>query len=259
VSFDPQNPRGAPPAATPPPATARPPSYIPPQPVNRGPSRNVLLAIALAVALVLLAIVILLLNQSNTPSAPGASPARSSGGSAAPSVVGSPHSSSVPSPRATTEATPGPSFVVVVGPSPGTPEAELLAHVPEGLRASCTAQTAASSPPIYMATCTATAGGITVNYSEYASAEVMNSAYQEIFAPVQIDPNSGSCEDHSTWPAEGTYDVEDSPAGRRLCTDKPGTPTIYWTDDRLNILSQASGADATQLLEFWTNEAGPIP
>jgi len=110
-----------------------------------------------------------------------------------------------------------------------------------------------------MASCSASASDITVNYSMYASAELMNSAYQDVFTPLQIDPNSGSCENPSTWPAESTYDVEGAPIGRRLCTDQPGAPTIYWTDDRLNILSQASGADATQLLDFWTNEAGPIP
>ena len=48
-------------------------------------------------------------------------------------------------------------------------------------------------------------------------------------------------------------------AGRWLCTDTPGTPTIYWTDERLQILSQASQSlgDHTRLVDFWMNESGP--
>jgi hypothetical protein len=242
--------------STPRPQPARQPSYIPPQPVRRGPSRNLVVAgiVIALVAIVLGAIAVNIFANGPTGGAPEKS-------TAIPTLTatGSPRSSSLRSPLVTSQATLAPSFVVVVGPSPGTPEAELLAHVPEALGASCTSQTAASSPPIYMASCSASGSDITVNYSAYASAELMNAAYQAIFTPLQIDPNSGSCENASTWPAESTYEVEDTPTGRRLCTDQPGAPTIYWTDERLSILSQASGADATQLLDFWTNEAGPIP
>ena len=87
----------------------------------------------------------------------------------------------------------------------------------------------------------------------------MNAAFDTLFAKAQIDPNSGSCEDHATWPAESSYDAAGAPAGRRYCTDAPGTPTIYWTDERLNILSTATGADPATLVDFWTNEAGPVP
>ena len=100
-----------------------------------------------------------------------------------------------------------------------------------------------------------------MTYDQYGDATSMDADYEAIFAKEQIDANSGSCEDHGTWPAEGAYQVEEAPAGRRLCTDRPGSPTIYWTDDLLTILSTASSpsGDAAGLVQFWTNEAGPIP
>ena len=86
----------------------------------------------------------------------------------------------------------------------------------------------------------------------------MDAAFQSAFADQQIDPGTGSCEDHGTWPAEGPYGVESSPVGRRLCADWQGEPTIYWTDERLNIYASATAADPVRLIQFWTTEAGPI-
>ncbi len=54
------------------------------------------------------------------------------------------------------------------------------------------------------------------------------------------------------------------PIGRYLCiatgVEPAVIPTIYWTDDRFNILSQASDVlgDYERLVEFWRDEAGPI-
>jgi hypothetical protein len=256
VSFDPQNPRGTAPLSTPPPGASKPPGYIPPQPVKPSPSRNVWLVIGGVVALVLLALAVLLLVNNRAGST--ASPSRPPNASAAPSPAGA--SGPLPSaPRTALPTSGSGSGIPTLASSPGTAETELLSHIPEALRATCTTMTAASSPGIEMASCSASSGAIAVNYSQYATAEIMNAAYEEIFAPLQIDPNTGSCEDHPTWPAESDYDVEGTPVGRRLCTDEQGAPTIYWTDERLNILSHASGPDATQLLDFWTNEAGPAP
>ena len=70
MSFDPQNPRGT---STPPPEPARQSSYIPPQPVNRGPSRN-LVAAGIAIALVVIVLGAIAINLfANGPSggAPG--------------------------------------------------------------------------------------------------------------------------------------------------------------------------------------------
>lgn len=111
------------------------------------------------------------------------------------------------------------------------------------------------------AACTSPDGTITLTYSSYDAANALDAAYEELRATTQIDPDSGRCEDHATWPAESSYEVQNEPAGRRLCTDEAGSPTIYWTDDRLVILSQAASTtgDAEALVEFWATEAGPIP
>jgi hypothetical protein len=112
-----------------------------------------------------------------------------------------------------------------------------------------------------MASCSALTVGITLNYSQYASADLRNSAYQDEFAQAQIEPDTGSCEDHSTWPAESSYDVGGQPVGRRMCVDQQGRPTIIWTDDRLNVLANATSqiGDPAGLLQFWTTQAGPLP
>jgi hypothetical protein len=268
VSFDPQNPRGAPrpsqpptPPPTPPQSPRPPTSYIPPQPVNRGPSRLLIAGGAIIGVLVIGIAILFVLNLVAKPTTP-APPTTSHSASTAPTVAGSPNGSSVPlatPPTTGASLTPTPGGSIAL-PSPGTPEAILLSHIPDSLRPTCSEQTAASSPPIYIASCSANTGQINVNYSMYASVEIMNAAYQDTFTAEQIDPGTGSCEDHSTWPAEGPYLVEGAPVGRRLCTDRPGFPTIYWTDDRLFILSNASSptGDAAGLLTFWTTQAGPI-
>jgi hypothetical protein len=86
----------------------------------------------------------------------------------------------------------------------------------------------------------------------------MDAAYQAAFTAQQIDPDTGSCDVHTTWPAESAYQVEGQPAGRRLCADVQGSPTILWTDERLTIYSSATGSDPVRLVQFWTSEAGPV-
>lgn len=249
-----------------PPTPSKQPSYIPPQPVNRGPSRNVVIAIGGVIAVLLVGIVILfLLNMLK--GTPVASPSPSSSAPvashAAPTSAVSPNSSSVPSSASpalaspTLRPTPGGS---IVEPSAGTPEAALLAHVPDAIRPTCSSGVSTDGSAQALVNCVPSAT-VAVSYTQYADANGMDASYEQIFSALEIDRDSGSCEDHSTWPAESSYDVEGAPAGRRVCVDAAGTATIYWTDDRLLILSTANSpsADADALLNFWTNEAGPLP
>src|SRR4051812_14148858 len=121
VSFDPHNPRGAsrptPPPSTPPltpPTSSKQPSYIPPQPVNRGPSRNVVIAIGAVIAVLLVGIVVLLaLNmlKGAPPSSPTVSPPSAS--HVAPTPARSAGSSSVPSSASPSLSSP------TVRPTPG--------------------------------------------------------------------------------------------------------------------------------------------
>jgi hypothetical protein len=273
VSFDPQNPRaGARPTPlpstppTPPPTSSKQPSYIPPQPVNRGPSRNVIVAIGAVIALLvagILSLLVLNLLKGTPAASPSPSASTPAASHAAPTTARSPNGSLVPSSASpplgppTVRPTPGGSIVV---PSAGTPEAALLGHVPDTIRAACSTGISTDGAALAVVNCVPSAT-VSVSYTQYADATSMDAAYEQIFSALQIDQDSGSCEDHTTWPAESSYEVEGQPAGRRVCVDASGSATIYWTDDRLLILSTANSAsaDADALLEFWTNEAGPLP
>jgi len=254
VSFDPHNPRGAP-RPPQPPANNPVSNYIPPQPVNPGPSR-MLIAGGAAIGILVVGILILLgLNLLNTPAASLAPSATAPVASTpAPTGAGSPRASSVPSNAPPTN---------VASRAPATPLGSpptgfdaFLLHVPEALRASCVLGDNATTFT-FSATCT-TSDGIVVTYAEYPDSTSMDSAYEDAFAQVQIDPGTGSCEDYGTWPAEGPYEVAGEAAGRRLCSTEQGSPTIYWTDDRLAISASATGSDPVRLVQFWTNEAGPV-
>jgi hypothetical protein len=62
------------------------------------------------------------------------------------------------------------------------------------------------------------------------------------------------------WPAEQPYSVEGQEVGRYLCFES-NQPSIAWTDERLDILTIASGpADAVdRLVTFWVLRSGPYP
>ena len=141
-----------------------------------------------------------------------------------------------------------------------TPEQALVAHVPEPIRATCTVEPGAGQAEL-VASCAADDGALVITYLQYATAEDMAAAFADRLERSQIEPSTGTCEDQATWPAEGQYSVGGEPTGRRLCTDEPGLPTIFWTDDRLNIMGQVSAESAAfeRLIEFWTNESGPVP
>jgi hypothetical protein len=253
VSFDPQNPRGAPA-----PTRSQSPRYVPPQPQRTNTNRQLLIAGVVVVALLLLGVALVLVfggrHDASTTPPPAFSTQPSVASSFAQPATTAPTAGGSPTP-ATVPATP---FVPPTGVTPDG--AALLAHIPEALRASCTSMSAASSPEIPMASCTPNAGGIIVTYSQFSSPDVMNSEYQSQFGPLQIDPNSGSCEDHATWPAEGQYEVGGVTVGRRLCFDQGELPTIIWTDERLNIVASAVSqtSDPAALVDFWLHEAGPI-
>jgi hypothetical protein len=140
----------------------------------------------------------------------------------------------------------------------GDVAAQLLAHIPEELTESCFVSPG-GSPIVAIASCTADDGAIEVTYFQYDSQESMFQAYEGFRLTSEIEPSTGDCTDPQTWPAEHPYDIGDQPSGRYLCTEALGQTSIYWTDDRLNILSQATHttADYARLVEFWESESGP--
>jgi hypothetical protein len=214
------------------------------------------LVIGGAIAIVVIMILAVFFYFASQHSDGGSTPHIPTGSQVVPTGAGSPSSSSVPSSVAPTIAVSAapPSFV---SGSPAAGYDTFLLHVPESLRASCVAGQSTDPSILFSTQCTSS-DAIVVIYNQYADATSMDAAYQAVFAPQGIDAGSGSCEDHTTWPAESAYQVEDQPAGRRLCADVEGSPTIFWTDERLTIFSSATGSDPVRLVQFWTSEAGPI-
>jgi hypothetical protein len=115
-----------------------------------------------------------------------------------------------------------------------------------------------------MASCSADDGQLPVIYYLYATRDEMNATYDGFRETAQIEPDTGDCEFPETWPSEHGYTIANEPVGRYLCietgVDPQVVPTIYWTDDRFNILSQASSSlgDYQRLIDFWVSEAGPV-
>lgn len=152
-------------------------------------------------------------------------------------------------------------------PTPGTATAELLSHVPPGIRDSCL-PTELLEPILAIVTCVVGDGQITVEYARYPDLDSMYAAYNERVRIAEIETDSGLCYTASggaisatpnRWPSEHLYEIGGQPVGRYLCLD-PGSPSINWTDDRLIILGLASAGPELldRLATFWVNEAGPI-
>ena len=262
----------------PPQGYGRAPGYYPPPPASGGgPSAIVILLIAV----LLLAVVgvggAYALKLGPFAPAPTGTPVagptpttthRPASGTPQPTaaVTLPPKSTPTPVPSATLEPvetpilepTETPFFSIPPNPSPGAAGEELLTHVPGAIRESCTA-TDGVAPILAIATCVQDSGEIPILYYKYASNDEMNAAYEGFRLASQIEPDSGDCNDETTWPAEHGYTIGGVHAGRWLCTDTPGTPTIYWTDERLQILSQASQTlgDHTRIVDFWIHESGP--
>jgi hypothetical protein len=167
----------------------------------------------------------------------------------------------MPTPQATLQHTTTP----LDEPSPtqapsGDAAQQLLGHVPETIRPTCVTVPGSESV-LAGANCSADAGAIEISYLAYASPESMLADYEDFRRLSGIEAGTGDCSDPLTWPAEIPYNVGGQPAGRVLCSESLGATSIYWTDDRLGILSRAThtGSHHARLVEFWTREAGPFP
>jgi hypothetical protein len=160
-------------------------------------------------------------------------------------------------------ASPVPSPTGSVAPSAtpnGDPKEALLSHIPAAIAGSCFVSAPDDASAIVaLAVCDADGGDIHVTYFQYDDHESMFSAYSGFRLASQIEPDSGDCDDPATWPTENSYNIGGVAAGRLLCTEELSETSLYWTDDRLNILSQATHTDGdhARLIEFWTSESGP--
>lgn len=134
----------------------------------------------------------------------------------------------------------------------------LLSHIPLPIEPFCIVEPN-SGPLVASASCSVDGGNIQVRYLQYADHDSMFAKYDSYRLASQIEPGTGDCNDHDSWPAENGFNISGQPAGRWLCTEALGATTIYWIDSRLNILSQATQTvpDYARLVDFWVHESGP--
>lgn len=134
----------------------------------------------------------------------------------------------------------------------------MLSHVPTAIRPTCTVKMD-DGPILARADCTADNGNIAVTYFQYDGYDSMFSKYDSYRITSEIEPDSGDCRNHDSWPTENGFNVGGQFAGRWLCTEALGPTSIYWIDNRLNILGQATQAvpEYERLVQFWLHEAGP--
>lgn len=246
----------------------KPPSYYG-QPPRRAPSVALVALVAIVLVVVIGGGLAFALNVGPFAPAPtnqGAAPTPT----VSPQVTGPSASMATTPPGSTLEPTAAPTEVPPPSNGPPTPSsatAELLSHVPEGIRDSCL-PTDFLEPTLAMVSCVVGEGQITVDYAKYPDLDSMNAAYNERVRGAEIETDSGLCftaeggpisATPNRWPAEHLYNVDGQPAGRYLCLD-PGAPSINWTDDRLTILGSATAGPEflDRLASFWANEAGPI-
>lgn len=246
------------------PAPQMPPSAYPPSPKpnNRaggGPSVILIGGVALLLVLVIGAGGMFALNlgpfarptptrvAQPTPTIPPVTPSPRPSATASAGQTATPVASATASTGPT--ATPIPSGDVI---------AVLLSHVPNEIVGSCTTTTGAGKV-LARAKCSARDDKIRVTYFLYADFDSMFATYEGFRETSQIEQNSGNCNDAQTWPAESDFAISGEASGRFLCTEALGSTTIYWTDNRLNILSQATDveSDDARLVDFWIHDSGP--
>ncbi len=256
-----QQPPPLPPPSPPGPAHAYDYSRIPPNRGGGGPSLILIGGLALVLVLVVGVGAMLAFNIGPfarptptpvgrpSPTTPLVTP------SSRPSGTSASASASTSTPQASATASAGPTATPI--PS-GDVIAVLLSHIPSEIVDSCTTTTG-EGKVLARAKCSARDGNIEVTYFLYGDHDSMFATYEGFRAASEIEPNSGNCNDPASWPAESDFAISGEPSGRFLCTEALGATTIYWTDNRLNILSEAADteSDHSRLVDFWVHDSGP--
>lgn len=151
--------------------------------------------------------------------------------------------------------TPEPAF-----PTPA--EADLLAHVPEAFRESCSrTRFAVSAAALAGLTCGVGLGDgwVTVTYQQFGDPADLAETYQNTLSFMGVTNDSGPCAE--AWPGEGPYSVGDTEAGRAACSEYASfVALISWTDERHLVSGYAEGFDVEreELYAWWTTDSGPV-
>lgn len=140
----------------------------------------------------------------------------------------------------------------------------LISYAHENLRDTC-----AVSDQVYpteLASVTCGPEDLPFTFTLFGSLADMAAAYNHDLTLGDTPPEpDGACKDANF---EGTYDIDDAPAGRLNCRSHTSSSTgepyrvMEWTNDNLLVIGYLSNrADLhtwNQLFDFWSGQAGPF-
>jgi hypothetical protein len=136
-------------------------------------------------------------------------------------------------------------------------DAQLLAHVPGPIAASCVAQDVSDSARRAVVSCHPGSPVAEVRYILFDATADMDAVFDGDLAGFP-DATDGDCE---ASPGESDYSTDDSAdAGRVFCDRANGTAFFEWTDTRFTILTIGVGTsgDLAPLFDWWATQAGPF-
>ena len=152
-------------------------------------------------------------------------------------------------------------------PFPTIEEHDLLSHVPEGFRDTCERPESAVAPgdpaadPRIIASveCAPDDGPTEVGFTQYASTDAMDQAFDQAVAFFELS-EVGCVGEESGY---GPYEIDGVTVGRVLCSQQALGETgtvMHWTDERLDIKAYAASEDPdlAALYEWWTGDSGPV-
>jgi hypothetical protein len=133
----------------------------------------------------------------------------------------------------------------------------LLAHIPTDLQNGCY-ESPVLDAALYIVSCIAQTSGKGAElerYTQYADADAMNTAYQEVVTSFGV-ASQGSCQ---SGPNETEWEVGEQPGGRVQCAPQAVGIRFDWTDDLTSILSSLIdlGGSYKETYDQWV-DAGPI-
>ena len=134
----------------------------------------------------------------------------------------------------------------------------LFAHIPTDLQQNCYESPIWNTDATYSVSCvlqTQGKGGELLQFKQYADANGMNAAYQDLVTAFGVE-SQGSCQ---SGPNEGSWTVNEQTGGRVQCAPQFVGIRFDWTDDLTNILSLLIDFDGSYPDTYgqW-QDAGPI-
>jgi hypothetical protein len=138
---------------------------------------------------------------------------------------------------------------------------DLLSHVPDAWRDSCTARRPVGGEALLSGVVCAPAGeAAQAEYYRYATPEALDAEYQARVAGSGQALDQGDC---TLGPSDLTWSVQGGSSGRIACfenRDTLGGRVVVWTDDALGILALGVRTDGSypDLYDWWIG-AGPQP